>query len=452
MIQRLSITLSRFAHRWVPDPLTITALLTLFTLGSALLSSDRAPLEVVDMWGDGVWGLLSFSMQMCLVLVTGHALATSSPVRAVIDKVAILPRAPRHAIGLTALIALIAGWLNWGLGLIVGALMAREVGRAAQSRGLKVHYPLLGAAGYTGLLIWHGGLSGSAPLTMTQASGIKKVFGDAQLNPLPLTETTFSGLNLTISLLLLLLVPLILMWMSPDEAQTKSIEDFIPQDDSAPEADAKLDDLSPTPAKRLETSRFLSVSLTLICGLYLIRSLQETGVSGLGLNSINLAFLTLGLLCAPHLLAYGEAVQRAVVGCAGVILQFPLYAGIMGLMKASGLTALIATGFASIASPETFAPLTFLSAGLVNLFVPSGGGQWAVQGPLIFQSAQATGAPLAEAVVAFSHGDAWTNMLQPFWALPLLGITQLSARDVVGYTATLMICVLPIYLVCFWIY
>ena len=164
MIKTLSDTLSRFAHRWVPDPLILSILLTFLTLALAFMVGSQGPAELLLSWGGGggVWKLLAFSMQMCLILVTGHALGVSPPVRRAISALAGWPQSAQRAVVMTSLIAMLAGLVNWGFGLIVGALLAREVGRSCSARGLKVHYPLLGAAGYAGMLVWHGGLSGSA--------------------------------------------------------------------------------------------------------------------------------------------------------------------------------------------------------------------------------------------------------------------------------------------------
>ena len=204
MIRKLGSALSDFAHRWVPDPFAIALLLTLITIGIAAMASDASLADSVGYWGgrlkgddllpkeSGLWKLLEFGMKMCLILVTGHALATSRPVARLVDRLAAIPRNQSHAIVLTSVVAMIFAWVNWGLGLIVGALLAREVASASRRRGLRVHYPLLGAAGYTGLLVWHGGLSGSAPLTMTQPEDLAAILGRSDIAPITLADTLFS--------------------------------------------------------------------------------------------------------------------------------------------------------------------------------------------------------------------------------------------------------------------
>lgn len=458
MIRALERGLSHFAHRWVPDPFAIALLLTLVTLAFAAIGSEAGLTETVGFWGgrlkgdellgneSGFWKLLTFSMQMCLILVTGHALASSRPVSRLVARLAAMPRTQSHAIALTATVAMSFALLNWGLGLIVGALLAREVARSSKRRGLRVHYPLLGAAGYTGLLVWHGGLSGSAPLKITQTKDLTEILGRADITPVTLADTIFSPMNLAVCAALLIAVPWLLSAMAPED---DSILEITGEQAGEREEEEHPESGEMTPAERLERSPVLVWLIAATAGLYLFRYVGRIGVARLDLNAINLIFLTAGLVLQGSARAYGRAITDGVQGCAGIILQFPFYAGIMGIMALSGLITSMAQGAASFATESTFAPLTMLSAGIVNLFVPSGGGQWAVQGPLVVQSAEALGVPLGKAVMAFAYGDAWTNMLQPFWALPLLGITRLEAREIVGYTATLMLLIVPIYVIAF---
>lgn len=456
LVRSLGDVLARFAGRWVPDPFAIAILLTLLTLlGAWVATSMGSPAELIGYWGGrlkgdellpgekGFWKLLTFGMQMCLILVTGHALASSGPVRRLIDRVASMPTSQTQALTLTAVVAMVMALVNWGLGLIVGALMAREVGLSARQRGVRVHYPLLGAAGYTGLMVWHGGLSGSAPLTVTQSKDLGSVLGLPDLAPITLTDTILSPLNIAVTLALLIAVPLLLSLMAPDD---EGIVEVDPDSVAAPLPAPPLE--SPTPAQRLERSRLLAWGAAALGVTYLALYLGRIGVDRIDLNAINLAFLSLGLVLHASPLAYAEAIGDAAKSCAGIILQFPFYAGIMGVMALSGLAEDAARMIAESASEATFAPLTMLSAGVVNLFVPSGGGQWAIQGPLVITAADALGIAPGKAVMAFAYGDEWTNMLQPFWALPLLGITGLAARDLIGYTGAIMLLSLPIYLVC----
>ena len=457
MIRSFGAAISRWSTRWVPDPFVIAILLTLVTLILAVVVTAVPVHHAVGHWGGrlkdgaligtetGLWKFLRFGMQMCLILVSGHALASAPAVRRAIASIADRPANAVQAVALTAVVAMVAGLVNWGLGLIVGALLARDVGRSAERRGISVHYPLLGAAGYAALLVWHGGLSGSAPLKLTQAQDISGLMGALKVDPIPLTETLFSPMNLTWMVAMLVVVPLILVRMLPRApGEVRSISEFVPEQDllATPAGPDK-----PTPAQRLEYSRSLAWGLAALALWYAALFIGKVGVDRIGINSINLVFIALGLILHGSPKAYGDAVANGTRSCSGIILQFPFYAGIMGIMSLSGLVELIANGMVAVASESTHGPLTFLSAGVVNLFVPSGGGQWGIQGGIVIETAQQMGLDTGKAVMAFCYGDQWTNMLQPFWALPLLGITGLKAGDLIGYTAALMLLTLPVFLV-----
>ncbi len=445
MMSALGLVISRAFRKAAPDPFVIAIVLTLLTAILAVAFGRTLPpwnegrlVALLDAWraDDGLWQFLKFGMQMCLILVTGHALASASGVRAVIDRLAKIPRSTASAAGLVGLVACIGGIVNWGLGLIVGALLARDVGRALEARGIRAHYPLICAAGYMGLLVWHGGFSGSAPLTMTTVQGARAVqlqeyVGDG----VPLTATIGSSLNLFVTGGLLVGIPLLLMVLAPrNEADLQPIDKF---DVEVTERPASL--RPATTLQRVERSWVIAWLLAIPLVLALIRHVGVSGLGRLDLNTINVAMMALGLILHGSPKAYMDAVTQGVRGCAGIIVQFPLYAGIMAMMKEAGLVEMIAEGFTRIGNETTIPLLSFLSAGVVNLFVPSGGGQWGIQGPVVLETGIGVGIPPGRMIMAVAYGDQLTNMLQPFWALPLLGITGVKARDIVGYTSVVMV-------------
>jgi short-chain fatty acids transporter len=455
MISDLGFRISAFFRRWMPDPFVLAILLTALTALLALFfgfstgpddprpSFPERAVRLLDAWraDDGLWRFLAFGMQMCLILVTGYALAASRPVQRTIAVLADLPRSTAGAAAIVALAASLTAIVNWGMGLIVGALLAREAGRSLDRRAIAAHYPLLAAAGYTGLLVWHGGLSGSAPLSMTTLEGASKVIPPTALNALegaglPLSQTIFSPLNLFVTLGLVAIIPILLSRLAPRAGQpVESFAGFhVAGEESVAGGEAPPSGLP----DRLERSRWLAwlLAAALLAGL--VRFGQTRGLGRLGLNEVNLAMLGLGLLLHGSLRSYGRAAARGVRGCTGIILQFPLYAGILAMMVASGLTSRFA-GALSAGGSEALPLLTCLGAGAINLFVPSGGGQWGIQGPIALASAFEAGIAPGKMVMAVAYGDELTNMLQPFWALPLLAITGVRARDIVGYTAVVML-------------
>jgi len=434
MIARLGGVLSRWSARVMPDPFVLALLLTLAVAGlGAWRLSVGAPLgdgigwTLLAGWFDGFSGPggLAFALQMCLVLVTGHALALSPPVQRAVRRIAAIPRSSAQAAALVSVVACGAAVVHWGLGAIVGAFLAREIGRHARERDLHLHYPLLGAAAYAGLAVWHGGLSGSAPLSVAQEGH----FAADAIGVLPVSETLLSLRNYVITGGLLLALPLLFALLTPKEG------DFVPPDPDqlAPAPPRVKLPADTVPAWLQETP---AVGWVLGGGgLAVVLAAWITGRVSLDLNLMNLVFLFAGVTLQGSLRAYVEAVADGAKGAGAIILQFPFYFGILGLMKAAGMIDWISQSFVELASDATLPVLGFFSAGLVNLMVPSGGGQWAVQGEVLLGAARDLHADPGAVVMAFSYGDAWTNMLQPFWALPLLGIMGLRARDIIGYTA-----------------
>ncbi len=446
-LARLGIAARRGFGRVTPDPFVLASGLTMLTLVLALLFGevDAGPtgfgvLELSFAWtGAGVWNLLAFSMQACVMLVLGTALAETPVFQRLIRGLVGLARTPRALVGLTAGVAVALGLVNWSLSLIGGALLAKAAGNRAREEGWSLHYPILCAAAYAGLMVWHGGLSGTAPLKVTNASDVAEVLGAdlaGRVGVIPLDRTLFSSLNLVVSGGLLVMGPLLFMALTPPagsdvQAMTAPAPRQGGVDDPADASDEGWID-------RIESSAVFTRGLALMMfaglGVFFVRR----GVARLDLNTVNLTLWCLAMVLHRGPRQFLAACQRGIEGCAGILIQFPLYAGIMGLMKVSGLSVKL-TALVAGAGANALAGLTFLSAGVVNLFVPSGGGQWAVQGPIIVEAALRAGVSPETVLMAMAYGDQWTNMLQPFWALPLLAITGVRARDIVGYTALWML-------------
>jgi short-chain fatty acids transporter len=446
MFSTLGLAISRRVERIVPDPFVIAIGLTVITAIIALLWGDFGDKErvvaLLDSWRDGdngIWKLLGFSMQMCLVLVTGYALATTKTVKSAIDSLADIPQNTASAAALVGFVACATGLLNWGLGLIVGALLAREVGFSMQRRKVPCHYPLIAAAGYMGLLVWHGGLSGSAPLSMTTLDNATKVLSAQfleQFEPIVLSNSIGSTMNLFVSGGLLILVPVLLFLLAPrNKKDIRPIGTF-----GVDPGEVDKSEIDPTSLPdRLNHSSIVAWLLGIPLLLALGRHMYVSGFDQLGLNEITVFMLGTGLLLHGSPVGYMHAIANGAKGCAGIIIQFPLYAGIMAIMVASGLMGTVTDFFVTMGSQDTIPVLTMLSAGVVNLFIPSGGGQWAIQAPIAIESGLQSGVPQGTMVMAVAYGDQLTNMLQPFWALPLLAITGVRARDIVGYTAIIMV-------------
>ncbi|SFN07837.1 short-chain fatty acid transporter [Thermodesulforhabdus norvegica] len=440
MLERMGDSLCRWAQKYMPDPMIFAILLTILTYVMGLIFTDSGPFKMITYWYDGFWTLLAFGMQMCIILVTGYALATTPALQKVLRALAGVPKTSGGAAALVAFVACVAGLINWGLGLIVGAIFALEVARQGARSNIRLHYPLIVAAGYGGLAIWHMGLSGSAPLLVATENH----FLAKEIGIIPVSETLGSAMNLTSIAVMLILVPLVFYLLAPKDAS--KIEPIRSELCEMPEEKGTVNKEEWTFADRLENSVLLSLIIGLAGLVYIIYYFATKGFA-LNLNIVNFTFLILGILLHRRPIAYVRAVAEGVRGCTGIILQFPFYAGIMGMMKFSGLVTVIANWFVALSTPTTYPVFTFISAGLVNLFVPSGGGQWAVQGPIMVKAAEALNFSIPKTIMALAYGDQWTNLFQPFWALPLLGICGVRARDIMGYCMAVMFIGIPVYII-----
>ncbi|GAB3352250.1 MULTISPECIES: short-chain fatty acid transporter [Chromohalobacter] len=417
MLKLLSRPAVRLVERYLPDPYIFVLLLTLVAAIAAMLIERQSPLTIMRYWGDGFWGLLSFSMQMLLVLVTGFMLASSPPVKRLLDKIASLAKGPASAIVLVSLVSLAASWINWGFGLVIGALFAK-----ALARQIRVDYRLLIASAYSGFVVWHGGLAGSIPLTIATEGH----FTADQIGVIPTSETIFAFFNLAIVLAMFIAVPLVNRFMLPDERDSMYVDPALL--DEAPR------DLSPAnrPAERLEKSPWLAW-LVGIPGLLFLLDYFVFRSGSLNLNIVNFLFLSLAIVLHRTPRSLLDSLHEAIKGGTGIVIQFPFYAGIMAIIMQSGLAQTLSEGFVALSTAQTLPFWSFISAGIVNLFVPSGGGQWAVQAPVMLPAAASLGADIPRVAMAVAWGDAWTNLLQPFWALPMLAIAGLKAKDIMGF-------------------
>jgi short-chain fatty acids transporter len=417
MLARLGEVFSRWAERWVPEPFVLALVLTLITLLGGFAMSGSVGAVLLGWYGGfSSTPLLAFALQMCLILVTGQALASSPPVQRLVRAIARWPKRTPAAAGLVAFIACVTGLVQWGLGAVVAAFVVREIAHSAAEDGRPMDIAVLGAAAYTGLAVWHGGLSGSAPLKA--AESVQFTQGASQA--IAVSETLFSPLNLLVSGGLLILLPLMCVALAPKDATVPEM----PPRESTTRHDAKRS--------------VLGLLVGGVTTLLVLFSWIEGDVA-FNLNSVNLFFLALALAAHGSIRSFLDSVSEGARGAGAIIVQFPLYFGILGVMQTSGMIERLSSAMASVASTATFPLLTFLSAGIVNFFVPSGGGQWALQSDVLLTTAATFDLDSGRTIMAFAYGDEWTNLLQPFWALPLLAITGLKARQIAGYTAVLAI-------------
>ncbi len=463
-MEKLGALFARVVQHLLPDPMVIACGLTLLVAGLALLApqtDDLAALgiaartpAVARMWLTAVWNsnFLEFTLQMCVVLLTGFGLAKAPLATRGLHWLAGLARSNRSAVLLVTGVSCVGCWINWGFGLIAAGVLAARLRDVLAAKRIRCQYALIVAGAYTGMMVWHGGLSGSAPLKVakdgvTISRTVEGRTTTAQIEPIGIKSTIFAPANVVLSLVLCLGVPLLMRGMaSRAPADDEGLPDaFSPPDPPAdgpttPPRSASIADL-------FDRSRLIPFLIAGVAVVALVSQLRRQGTAAINLNFVNTVFLALGLLLHRNLVEYVRAVAEGGKIVTGIILQFPLYGGIHGLMFEGGIAAVISLWFVNaaqwttqalhISAEHTFPVATLLSAGLVNQFVPSGGGQWIVQGPIMCSAAQSLSLPIAPTVMAIAYGDQWTNMLQPFWALPLMGLTGVSVRRFLGYCALL---------------
>jgi len=429
MLQSLARFFVRIVERWLPDPFVIAVLLTTFVFAMAVFVADYSVAASLQSWGDGIWGLLAFTMQIVLTFVLGYALATTSPAQRFLGALTGRVHTARGAYLMVTVVAGISSFMSWGFGLVAGAIIARIMGENCTRRGIKVHYPLLVACAYSAYVLWHQGFSGSITLAINTPGH----FLEDSIGLVGVGETIFTTWNLSVAALILLSLPFLMASLAPSAAETRPLQ-LGPEEhvsvDSAVEAN--------TPASRIENAPYLNW-LVAAAGIGFLFNFFVENPGGLNLNIINFTFLIAGIALSKSPKHYVQLMSDAARVVGPFLLQYPFYAGLMGLMRDSGLGGMVVALFTQVATAETLPLYSFFSAGLLNIFVPSGGGQWALQGPIVVDAALQLGADIPRVAMAVAMGDQWTNLIQPLFAIPLLAIAGLHIRDIMGYCVIALI-------------
>ncbi|QKY19512.1 short-chain fatty acid transporter [Halolamina sp. CBA1230] len=464
MIERIGFRMSEIVERWMPSPFVFAILLTYIVFVAGLVNGS-SPVDLLQYWYDGFWAFLAFSMQMVLILMTGFVIAYHPRVNSLLQRLARVPATGAQAAAFVGLISMSLAWIHWGFSLIMGAIFAREMGKAAHEEDIDVHYPLLAVGGYMGLgLTWHWGLSASAPLQLTDAGNIGEGTGFGFLeSTVPAAETIFHPYAITLTILSIIFGTIVLYVLAPSGERAKGITEYVDEeelfdDDDAADSDvaeaATEEELSAetgkTPAERLNNSRVLGGLIALSGVVILALQFLQNGMGAFTLNAVNFGFLMAGLLIYQRPAYYRERFNDAAGAAAGIVLLFPFFAGIQGIMSGAGLATLLAEALLSVSTAATYPVVAWITGAIANLFVPSGGGEWLVVGPSVLQAAQDLGVPYGQATIAYAVGDAHTNLLNPFWALPLLAITGVKAREMFGYAIAMLLALIPFLAIVLW--
>ena len=425
MLQKLASASTRWSTRWVPDAWVIAVILTVVAFFLGLIFTKATAYQLVQNWGSGFWVLLSFGMQMCLIIMTGYILATTPLFSRLLNGLAGVPKSNKGSIALMALVSMLLAWINWGLSIVGSAVFVRFMARKQKG----VDYRLLVATAYLGLgVMWHSGLSASGPLLVATP----KHFLEKDIGIIPITETIFHPFNLLLALAVLIVLVIVGPLMHPRkedtiEADPALVEEagFQPPPKPAP-ADM-------TPALRLEHSPVINLLVGISGIIWVIWYFSTKGVMGINLDVVNFIFLIVGVLLHWTPASFLKAALEGGSFIWGVVVQFPFYAGIFGIIKFSGLADIMGDWFTAIANKENYPFIVVWYSGFLNYIVPSGGSKWAIEAPYIMTAAKNLGVSWPVTVVAYAWGDMVTDVIQPFWAIPLLGVAKLGFRDIMGY-------------------
>ncbi|HZG17348.1 MAG TPA: TIGR00366 family protein [Candidatus Bathyarchaeia archaeon] len=428
MIRSTANFFVRVMERYLPDPFLFAVILTFVVYAAALIMTPNSALDLIDYWSGGLWGILAFTMQICLVLVTGAALVKTPAVTNGLNRLCSVVNTPRAAYAFTVLISALANLLSWGVGLVVGAVIAQQMAKRIKN----VHYPLLVAAAYSGFVIWTMGYTSSAALLVaTKGHPLEKTIG-----VIPISETLLTPFNLITAALIVIALPILMIFMAPKDKDVRTIDHSLLENEEAATLEATIQPVPQSWASKVEQMRILNLIIGVAGAIFLFRYFGKGGT--LDINIVNTTFLIAGLLLSRSPIDYVNNIMEGGKSLGAIVLQFPFYGGIIALMEKSGLAVIISQWFTAISTADTLPFWAFISAGILNIFIPSGGAQWAVQGPIMVEAAVQLGADIPKVVMGVAWGE-WTNMIQPFWAIPVLAIAGLKAKDIMGYCVLTLI-------------
>ena len=440
---RLGLSLANWSERWFPDPL-IFALLGIVVVFVAGLLLKQSPSKLAIQGGKNFWSLVPFTMQMVMIIIGGYVVASTPIVYRAIRSLAGIPKSPRAAIALVALFSMLTSLISWGLSLIFSGLFVRELSHRVKG----MDYRAAGAAGYLGLgAVWAMGLSSSAAMLMaTKSSMPPSLFNISGL--IPLTQTLFLWQSIVTTAILITVSVIIAYLSTPSPENARTAESYgihyEPIQSSL--------DLRSKPGEWLEYSPLLT--LLILCW-YLVdvfRTSPQGALAALDLNTYNLMFITVGLLLHWRPKRFMRAVSECIPATGGVLIQFPFYAVIFGMIVGTGIAEALAKLFASISTHNTYPLLVAMYSAVLGVFIPSGGSKWVIEAPYVLQAANLNQVHLGWVVQIYNASEALPNLINPFWMLPLLGILKLKARDIVGYGVLQLIVHVPVVFFLCWLF
>ena len=442
-LSQIGLRLSDWFEKWFPDAFVL-ALAAVAIVFVASLAVGSSVLDTAQRFGTGFWGLVTFTMQMSMIVVTGYAVATAPPVYRVVRLLAAVPKTGRGAAAYVGLFSMLASLVSWSFSLIFSALLAREV--AQRVRGSD--YRAIGAAAYLGVgSVWALGMSSSAALIMANSASLPDSI-ESVTGTIPLGQTIGLWQSLAIAASLIVVSMAVAYYSAPSAAHAKSMGDM-----GVTYAPATTDlGRRMTPGEWLEYSPLLTVVICVLGFGYLAREVATAGVGVLlDLNHYVFTFLMVGLLLHWRPRSFVNAIAGAITPVGGVLIQYPLYAGIVKMMTESGLATKLAHFFVNVSTEHTFPVMIGIYSAFLGLFIPSAGGKWLIEAPYMLEAAKSLNVHLGWVVQTYNATEALANLIHPFWMLPLVGILGLKARDIVGYSMLQFAVHVPLVLFLVWI-
>ena len=445
-LARTGVALSNWSERWFPDPLVfaLVGIVVVFLIGVA---AGEKPADLAIQGGKSFWSLIPFTMQMVMIIIGGYVVASTPLVQGALEKLAGVPRNPRQAIALVALFSMLTALISWGMSPIITALFVRQLTRRVKG----LDYRAAGAAAYLGTgTVWALGLSSSAAMLMATRTAIPpKLLAISGL--IPLTGTIFLWPSMLTALILIFTGVSGAYLSAPSAENARTAESYgLRWEPFQLELEPRT-----KPGEWLEYSPLLTILVAALLCVYLVdvfRTSPQGALAALDLNTFNLLFITAGLLLQWRPKRFLRAVMECVPGTAGIIVQFPLYAVIFGMIVGTGLSDKAARLLTSISTHNTFALLVALYSASLGVFIPSGGSKWIIEAPYVLQSAIQHQVNLGWVVQIYNASEALPNLINPFYMLPLLGILRLRARDLVGYGLLQLMVQAPIVFFLCWLF
>jgi len=445
-IERIGASFAAACERLFPDAFVFALGAVLLAFAAGLGLGER-PVALVRAFGDSFWSLIPFTMQMALVIVGGFTVASAPPVARLIERLARLPKTPRQAVALVALFAMLASLVSWGLSLVFTGLLVRAVVRRVEG----IDYRAIGAAAYLGLgSVWALGLSSSAALLQASPASIPPALLPVT-GVLPLSQTVFLWQSLLMAAVLIAVSVTVAWWSHPDPSRARSAASMgVRFEESARDEPRET---ASTPAARLDRLPVPGIAVALLLFAWLGIQVREKGfIAAFDLNNFNMAFLAAGLLLHGRPSSFLRAVARSVPATAGVLIQFPFYAGIFGLISKTAVAPALAALFVRVTTRGTFPIVVAIYSAVLGLLVPSGGGKWILEAPYVMAAANTWGIHLGWTVQIYNAAEALPNLIHPFWMLPLMGILNVKARDLAGYSMLQLVVHVPLVLLMSWLF